>query len=121
MKIDLNKVRVFWSECSHTVSTYRYEALCPDYSYPVGIAYVKVLGTQNDLSLALILHVEVIASLRRRGVATKIHDEISSHWHMLQTCGTSKSGLAFIKKLGYVYYKEIDSYVLKGKKEARDK
>jgi GNAT superfamily N-acetyltransferase len=111
-KVDLNSATIKWSPVDFSPCTFRYEVIFPGWSFPACTAYVQTIGTQNGKTLGIFLHLYVAPIARKQGVATLLHKKIESICDMITTCGTTKEGLSFIKKMGYKYSKQIDYYVL---------
>ena len=84
------------------------------YDYPLGNIWVRFGIGQTGKIIGFILNMVTVAEFRKKGICTKLHNELLNDCSILICLDGSKDGgEEFLLSFGYRYNKELDLWSYK--------
>jgi len=103
-KVDVSKIKFWWSSCDWAPCTQRLEAIHLDWPYPIAFVIISQYGLNSKggaKSLMNILYTWCDPRVRRQGLMTAMHKEIEKNANVILSGASSNAGAKFMKKNGY--------------------
>lgn len=113
-----DKLWVTWVDIPYGIRLFY--AMHPDYVFPVGIVCGMAARGQHRTDTFHVMWSYTLPFMRRRGVRTRINQDIAKYFDIVHTwSGSATGGSQFMRAQGYTFDKQRQDWFLKCRNKVR--